>query len=177
MIYLDLTITCRDYSKSWSTSGCVQKADCDSPGYADQATCCTTQYGGQQTGGACFSIIAAGTPTATPSAIPNAGLFYADYSTAWSAAGCKNTLPHPTYATTFFATQLACCNSAYGGQTSNACIKGLPSPPTSTPTVAPTTIAPTTKSPTTVAGQGGGWYADYAISSWCDPATPVLWHP
>ena len=34
------TITCRDYSKSWPISGCVQKADCDSPGYEDQAMCC-----------------------------------------------------------------------------------------------------------------------------------------
>ena len=163
----------RDYSQSWSTSGCVQKADCDSPGYADQATCCAAHFGGQ-TGGACSTV--AGSAAPTP-ANPNIGKFYADYSTPWPEAGCKNTVPHPIYATTFFTTQLECCKASFGGQTSNACVMGLPNPPTAKPSVAPTTVAPTTKSPTTAAGQGGGWYADYAISSWCDPATPVLWHP
>jgi hypothetical protein len=52
----------RNYSQSWSISGCVQKADCDSPGYNDQATCCAAQYGGQ-TGGACSTT---GGVTANP---------------------------------------------------------------------------------------------------------------
>ena len=143
----------RNYSQSWSISGCVQKADCDSPGYDNQATCCAAQYGGQ-TGGACST---AGSATANP----NNGKFYADYSTPWFTAGCKNTLPHPPSATIFYTTQLQCCKAAFGGQTSNACVMGLPSPPTAKPSVALTTIAPITKSPTTEAGQGGGWYADY----------------
>ncbi len=41
---------------------------------------------------------------------------------------------------------------------------GLPNPPTAKPSVAPTTVAPMTKSPTTVAGQDGGWYADYGTT-------------
>jgi hypothetical protein len=89
--------TCRDYSKSWPISGCVQKADCDSPGYANQATCCAAHYGGQ-TGGACSNVIA--------TTNQNAGKFYADYSTPWPIAGCKNTLPQPIYAAVFYATQL-----------------------------------------------------------------------
>ena len=149
----------RDYSQPWSTSGCVQVADCNSPGYADQATCCVAQYGGQ-TGGACSPVIS----SAPTPANPNNGKFYADYSTPWPNAGCTNTLPHPSSATVFYDTQLACCKAAFGGQTSNACVMGLPNPPTANPSVAPTTVAPTTKSPTTVAGQGGGWYADYATA-------------
>lgn len=221
-----------DYSRPWPSSGCVQKADCDSPGYADAASCCAAQYGGQTAGACTSSSGLTASPTASPTANPNAGKWYADYATPWPIAGCKNTTPHPSYATTFFDTQLLCCKGAYagqpanscinglavaptaaptttggvggkwyadygtawsnagcksstpypvyastffdsqllcckgafGGQSSNACVKGLPSPPTSTPTVAPTTSAPTTKSPTTVAGQGGGWYADYGTA-------------
>ena len=146
----------RDYSQPWSISGCVQKADCDSPGYANQVTCCAAQYR-EQTGGACSTVVISTTN-------PNNGKFYADYSTPWFTAGCKNTLPHPLSATVFYDTQLACCKAVFVGQTSNACVMGLPSPPTAKPTVAPTTVAPTTKSPTTVAGQGGGWYADYGTA-------------
>ena len=121
----------RNYSQPWPTSGCVQKADCDSPGYADQATCCAAHYGGQ-TGGDCSNVIA------TTNQI--AGKYYADYATPWPTAGCKNTLPHPIYATVFYTTQLECCKGAFGGQKSEACIKGIPTnPPTSTPSVAPTT--------------------------------------
>ena len=149
----------RDYSRPWPISGCVQVADCDSPGYADQVTCCAAQYGGQ-TGGACSSVV-------TPTANPNIGKYYADYSTPWPAAGCKDTLPHPISAAVFYATQLECCKGAFGGQTSGACIKGLPNPPTLIPTI------------TTVAGQGGGWYADYN-TAWsnagCKNALPLPNH-
>jgi hypothetical protein len=86
------------------------KADCDSPGYADRAMCCAVQYGGQ-TGGACSS-----STTVASTANSNAGEWYADYDTAWSIAGCKNALPHPNYATTFFTTQMECCKAAFGGQ-------------------------------------------------------------
>ena len=74
-------------------------------------------------------------------------------------AGCKNTTPLPPHATLFYATQLACCKGAYSGQISNACIKGLPSPPTKLPVLKPsskpsqiagiTIFAPTSLSPTT----------------------------
>ena len=234
----------RDYSRPWPISGCVQKADCDSPSYDDQATCCATQYGGQ-TGGACSTA-------AIPTANPNNGKFYADYATAWPDAGCKSTVPHPISAAVFYATQLECCKAAfggqmsgacikglpnpptlipttvttvagqgegwyadynmawsiagckntlplpnhaiivyttqlkcckgaYGGQVSNACIKGLPNPPTSKPTIAPTTVAPSTKSPTTIGigGQGGGWYADYVtpwLNAGCKNTTPLPNH-
>jgi hypothetical protein len=86
----------RDNDQPWTTSGCIQKADCDSPGYADKATCCAAHFGGQ-TGGACSSSVMA----------MNAGKFYADYDTPWPAAGCKNIMPHPNYANVFYATQLA----------------------------------------------------------------------
>ena len=79
-------------------------------------------------------------------------------------AGCKNALPLPNHAIIVYISQLECCKGAYNGQISNACIKGLPNPPTSMPTIAPTAVAPTTKLPTTLAGLGGGWYADYGTT-------------
>ena len=78
--------------------------------------------------------------TSTPSASPAAaGKWYAEQGT-WSISGCKNTIPYPIYATVFFDDQLACCKGAYDGQTSGACIKGIPNPPT----FSPTTSTPTT---------------------------------
>jgi hypothetical protein len=128
-----------DYSRSWATSGCVLKSDCNQVGKATEAECCAAYYGGQR-GGAC--VIAAGGPTVTQ--------WYADYDTAWATAGCKSDFPYPIYATTFYDTQLACCKAAYAGQTSGACIGELPSPPTT--------------SPTSVGDLGKGWYADYGTS-------------
>lgn len=72
---------------------------------------------------------------------------------AWPAAGCKNGPPvgfnygdRPTY-----ATRLACCKGAYGGQTSGVCLSQLPSPPTQSPTD----------------DLGGRWWPDYA-TAWSD---------
>ena len=46
------TIWHPDYSVEWSTSGCVLKADCDSPGYSTETECCDSQYAGQWLGAA-----------------------------------------------------------------------------------------------------------------------------
>jgi len=143
-----------DYATSWAIAGC--KSAFPYPSYATtffdkQLDCCKGAYGGQ-TSGACL----AGLPTSPTMAPVTAGgvggKWYADYGVAWSIAGCKNTFPYPNYAAIFYSSQLACCKGAFGGQTSNACIKGLPTAPTLLPTVAPTrkptlvpTAAPTSK--------------------------------
>jgi hypothetical protein len=55
---------------------------------------------------------------------------------------------------------------------------GLPSPPTMKPSVAPTTVAPTRKLPTTnIDLSSDNNDGRELLSSWCDPATHVLWHP
>ncbi len=112
-----------NYSRSWATSGCVLKSDCNQIGKATKAECCAAYYEGQ-TSGAC--VIAAGGPTIIQ--------WYADYSKEWAMAGCKSDFPYPIYASTFYDTQLACCKAAYAGQTSGACIGKLSSPPTTSPT-------------------------------------------
>ena len=131
-----------DYTRSWSASGCVFKADCNQAGSDTQAECCAQYYGGQ-TGGECTPIIAAATGTGGTK-------WYADYGTAWPTAGCKSESPYPIYASTLYDTQLDCCKAAYAGQSSGACLKGLASPPTSSPTVP--------------GDFGTDWYADYATS-------------
>jgi hypothetical protein len=73
-------------------------------------------------------------PTKSPTALnTNVGKWYADYDTTWDDAGCTTALPHPNYATLFFESQLLCCKSSFAGQASNACLKGLPNPPTPVP--------------------------------------------
>jgi len=60
-------------------------------------------------------------------------VYYADYATSWSAAGCINTRPLPSGRPTYNS-QIACCKGAYAGQTSGTCLSQLPSPPTMSPT-------------------------------------------
>jgi hypothetical protein len=131
-----------DYTRGWSVSGCVYKADCNQVGLDTEAACCAQYYGGQ-TGGDCTPIIAAASGTSGTK-------WYADYGTAWPTAGCKSETPYPIYASTLYDTQLACCKAAYAGQASGACLSTLASPPTSKPTV--TGDART------------DWYADYGTS-------------
>ena len=148
-----------DYSTAWSNGGCTLKADCDSPGYSTQVNCCNGSFGGQVSG-ACIKGLP-NPPTLSPTTVSTK--WYADQGIAWSTGGCKNTTPLPIYATVFFDTQLACCKGSFGGQLSGACIKGLPNPPT--------------LSPTTVESAAGMWYADQG-GAWstggCKNTTP---HP
>ena len=57
-------------------------------------------------------------PTTSPTNTGNTGsLYYPDYETPWSDAGCVNVLPVPSGRPTY-TSQLACCKGAYGGQVS-----------------------------------------------------------
>ncbi len=85
-----------DYTKGWSVSGCIYKADCNQVGSATEAKCCAQYYGGQM-GGLCTTIIAAATGSGGTK-------WYANYGTAWPTAGCKSYTPYPIYASTFYDT-------------------------------------------------------------------------
>ena len=162
----------RDLTKTWSAGTCINVADCDSPGFQTQLECCKGAFAGQ-TSNACLkglpnpptplptslstkspSHLPTSTPTKSPTAInPNQGKWYADYGTVWINAGCRNTLPHPNYATHYFESQEECCNFAYAGQTSGACLNGLRSkspimPTTNIPSASPVTSKPTSSEPT-----------------------------
>jgi hypothetical protein len=153
---------CADYSTPWPIAGCkntLPQPIYATVFYATQLQCCKGAFGGQISGACIMGLPSP--PTAKPSVAPTkspinlagqGGDWYADYSTAWPIAGCKNTTPLPIYATMFYNTQLLCCKGAFGGQISGACIMGLPSPPTAKPTPSPTskptavpTFAPTAK--------------------------------
>jgi len=102
--------------------------------YATMLACCKAAYGSQSSG-KCLSNLES-PPTTSPTNEGGADFFYPDYDTPWASAVCKNDLPlpflpggRPTY-----SSMLACCKGAYAGQSSGACLAGLESPPTSSPT-------------------------------------------
>ena len=130
-----------NHAAAWSAARCIYKADCDSPGYDTELACCDGAYGGQVSG-ACKAGFANPSTTTTK--------WYADYGSSWAVAGCKSAFPYPSYATTFFDNQLDCCKGAYGGQSSGACLAGLPNSPT--------------MAPVTAGGVGGKWYANYGVA-------------
>ena len=107
----------------------------DRPEYATQLECCKGAYGGQSSG-KCLSELAS-PPTTSPTKAGGVGdEWYPDYSTAWSDAGCLNTLPKPFKDgdRPVYESQLDCCKAAYGGQSSGKCLSELASPPTTSPT-------------------------------------------
>jgi len=141
-----------DYNRPWADGLCINTRPLPNgrPTYTSMLACCKGAYGGQTSGNCLASLPSP--PTTSPTGSGGLDYWYPDYETAWAQAACKNTRPtpfnpgdRPTY-----TTLLACCKSAYAGQTSGACLASLPSPPTTSPT-----------------GSGGldYWYADYE-SDW-----------
>lgn len=125
-----------DYNTDWSAASC--KNDYPLPNgirtYGSLLECCKGAYAGQASG-ACLASLPS-PPTTSPTSVNGAEIYYPVYENQWSDGYCSNDLPlpftsggRPTY-----ATQLECCKSAYGGQTSGKCLGMLPSPPTTSPT-------------------------------------------
>ncbi len=129
-----------DYGTAWAMAGC--KSETLYPIYAStfydtQLACCKAAYAGQSNG-ACIKGLA-NPPTSSPTKAGDFGTDWnADYPTSWATSGCKNTLPRPNYAIQLYKTELECCKAAYGGQTSEACVRGLLNPPTKSPSKSPT---------------------------------------
>ncbi|KAL7527059.1 hypothetical protein ACHAXR_001779, partial [Thalassiosira sp. AJA248-18] len=76
-------------------------------------------------------------PTTSPTEEGGVGdVWYPDYDTPWTDAGCLNTRPYPFLpgGRPTYTSMLACCKGAYGGQASGKCLASLPSPPTQSPT-------------------------------------------
>merc|ERR1719428_1642181 len=146
-----------DYDTAWSEAGCLNTLPLPfnnpngRPTYDTHIACCKGAYAGQ-TSGACFSELES-PPTTSPT---NPGgltnFWYPDYDTAWSIAGCKNTLPLPYNNPNDrpnYDTHIACCKGAYAGQVSGACLSELESPPTT--------------SPTNEGNTGSDYYPDYSL--------------
>jgi len=129
-----------DYDTVWSFAGCSNKLPLpypnknDRPNYSTQVACCKGAYAGQVSG-KCLSQLAS-PPTTSPTGVGGLDYYYPDYDTAWSVATCKNDSPRPFNKNDrpTYDTMLACCKGAYAGQQSGACLAGLASPPTVSPT-------------------------------------------
>ena len=138
-----------DYSISWTDGKCINTQPIPSgrPVYATNLACCKASYGGQASGACIKALI--NPPTMAPTKVGGPDAYYPDYTLAWPEGKCINTVPMPS-GRPVYTTQLACCKSAYAGQSSGACIKGMVNPPTFAPSRAPTrapTSTPTTKAP------------------------------
>jgi len=132
------------YAQGWTDGYCRYTKDCNSPGYSSQLACCKGAYAGQISG-ACVKRLPS-PPTSSPTGDTGTGVFYPDYDTAWTEAGCIRKYPIPSGRPTY-KSMLACCKGAYGGQVSGYCLSKLPSPPTTSPTPA--------------GGLADFWYPDY----------------
>mmetsp|Transcript_18278 Transcript_18278/g.32216 ORF Transcript_18278/g.32216 Transcript_18278/m.32216 type:complete len:548 (-) Transcript_18278:144-1787(-) len=122
-----------DYSTDWSGASCTNTRPMPNgrPKYSTMLDCCKGAYGGQMSG-KCLSMLPS-PPTGSPTnSAMEVDFWYADFDTAWDAAGCSNKLPLPYSPNDrpIYPTQLKCCEAAYGGQMSGACLAQLPSPPT-----------------------------------------------
>ena len=127
-----------NYDLPWPEGICINTQPIPSgrPVYTTQLACCKAAYGGQ-TSGACIKGLAS-PPTMAPTMKGGPeDAYYPDYTLAWTEGKCINTVPMPS-GRPVYTTQLACCKSAYAGQSSGACIKGMANPPTFAPSHAPT---------------------------------------
>ncbi|EJK53790.1 hypothetical protein THAOC_26697, partial [Thalassiosira oceanica] len=73
--------------------------------------------------------------------------WYPSGGSDWTNGFCKNERQCNGNYGSGYSTELACCQGAYGGQTSGVCLSNLPAPPTTSPTIA--------------GGIGDKWYPDY----------------
>ena len=187
------------YAAGWDAGHCEENSDCNAPAYDSELDCCKHVYLNQESG-ACLGSLPnppTKTPTSTPTGNPvvaptpptppaptptdgKAGFWYPDYETSdWSMGVCKNDWPLPYENESDrpnYPTQLQCCQAAYGGQMSGACLGSLPNPPTKTPTSAPTgspVVTPPSPTPPTD-GTAGFWYPDYA-TNWFDAGCLNTW--
>jgi len=111
------------YSAGWTGGYCRYTVDCNSPPYSSELACCKGAYAGQISG-KCLSSLP-NPPTTSPTDAGGLEVYYPDYDTTWTEAGCLNERPMPSGRPTY-STMLACCKGAYGGQMSGKCLSMLP---------------------------------------------------
>ena len=110
-----------DYSGNWAEGKCTNAYPAPSgrPQYNSQQECCEKAYAGQSSG-ACINDVAV--PLATESALDK---FYPDYNPIWALGVCSNKAPLPN-GRPIYSSQAECCESAYRGQASGACVNHEP---------------------------------------------------
>ena len=130
------------YGVAWGESGCSNSSPLpyrsknDRPSYATHLACCKGAYGGQMSGN-CLSEMETPPTTSPTSSDFETDFYYPIYEVSWTDSGCSNKLPLPFKNKADrpnYATHLACCTGAYGGQMSGKCLSEMENPPTSSPT-------------------------------------------
>ena len=111
-----------NYAAGWKKGHCRFTVNKNSPGYITELACCQHMYP-NQISGYCFSQLL-NPPTTSPIDGGELHVYYPDYTKEFSDGICINTYPLPIGRITF-ASKLACCDGAYGGQSSGKfiCIK------------------------------------------------------
>ncbi|KAL7427961.1 hypothetical protein ACHAXM_001095, partial [Skeletonema potamos] len=107
-----------DYNPIWALGKCSNFSPVPSgrPHYDSQSECCKMAYNGQASG-ACVGY--------TTSTVSKLETFYPDYNGDWSLGKCSNAYPAPG-GRPQYNSQQECCDKAYAGQSSGACINDLP---------------------------------------------------
>jgi hypothetical protein len=120
-----------DYA-DWSEGKCINKhpAPIGRKTYDTQLECCKGQYP-SQTSGACLAALP-NAPTTAPSPDGGYEIWYANHDVDWANGYCINKHPAPN-GRVVYDSELECCQKAYDGQASGACLQELPSPPTASP--------------------------------------------
>jgi hypothetical protein len=119
-----------DFLTGWCTT--TDQYAQGSMGYATELACCNAAFAGQSSG-KCYSMLPA-PPTTSPTGTGGPDAWYADYDLDFAQGVCKNKAPAPI-GRVIYATELACCKGEYATQTTGACLKSLPDPPTVSPTI------------------------------------------
>mmetsp|Transcript_33685 Transcript_33685/g.64655 ORF Transcript_33685/g.64655 Transcript_33685/m.64655 type:complete len:380 (-) Transcript_33685:132-1271(-) len=141
--------------------------------YSTMEECCIGQFVGQPDALAfCYSKMPnppTSKPTEAPTEAATLTVWYPDYeNTSWLTGKCINDGPLPS-GRAAYATQKECCEKAYGGQSSRACVSDFQDPPTQAPTESPTEAGTLTVF-YPVYGEGEGFCAndpptDHGLSS------------
>jgi hypothetical protein len=145
-----------DFATGWcSTTNAYAQG---SMGYSTELACCNAAFAGQASG-KCLSMLPA-PPTVSPTATGGPDAWYANYDVDFAQGYCINKMPAPS-GRTIYTSELLCCKGAYATQTTGACLKSLPDPPTVSPTIT---------------GGPNVWYANFNVDfaqGYCINKMPV----
>jgi hypothetical protein len=121
-----------DYNAIWALGKCIDVLPFPNgrPTYVTQLECCQNAYRGQASG-ECLADT-----TDNLSNVPNItqtgseeseflslNMWYADFNPQWALGKCINESPVPANRP-WYTSQTECCEKAYGGQASGACLDG-----------------------------------------------------
>lgn len=124
-----------DYNADWSMGSCKNDLPLPSgrPSYSSQLECCSNAYGGQASGYCLSSATTGSTNESTPSVSENNAPvenstpvgqnkhWYANYNPQYALGKCIDDEPVPDNRP-WYDSPTECCNRAYGGQASGACL-------------------------------------------------------